>query len=95
MSTSTLSSEISLSQRYVFNIFLLTIRIHIELRHWPYKPGNLACCHKAIIVVRRMGVLDCLHDFNICSFVLVEHSVCHETIPLLIYIYLQYIYIDR
>ena len=47
--------------------------------------------------MRKMSVLDCLHDITICvyyalCFMLVEHSVCHEPISVLINIYI-YIYI--
>ena len=47
------------------------------------------CCHKATVVIRRMGALDCLHDFTsdmyytLC-FALVEHSVCYELSSVLI-----------
>ena len=52
-----------------------------------------ACCHKAIVVMRRMGALDCLYDVTIylyytLSFMLVEHSVCHEPISFLINVFM-------
>ena len=61
------------------------------------------CCHKAIVAMRRMGVLDCLHGATIyiyinintytymyyaLCFVYIEHSVCHEPISVLINIFM-------
>ena len=40
-------------------VLTLTMR---ELRHWPSIAG---CHHKAIAVMRRMGVLNYLHDVTI------------------------------
>ena len=47
----------------------------------------------AIVVMRRMGALDCLHDVTIyvyyaLCFMLVEHSVCHEPISVLINLFM-------
>ena len=44
---------------------------------------------QATVVMRRMGALDILHDVTIylyyaLCFMLVEHSVCHEPISVLI-----------
>ena len=38
-------------------------------------------CHKSIVVVKRMSTLNCLHSaiYYVPWFVLVEHSVCHES----------------
>ena len=49
--------------------------------------------HNAILVMRRMGELDCLHDVTIylydaLCFMLIEHSVCHEPISVLINVYI-------
>ena len=45
----------------------------------------------ATVVIRRMGALDCLHDFTIyvyaLSLVLVEHSVRHQPIFVLINVF--------
>ena len=55
--------------------------------------SELACRHKAIVVIRRMDALDCLHDVTIylyyaLCFMLIEHSVCHEPISVLINIFM-------
>ena len=47
----------------------------------------------AIVVMRRMGALDFLHDVTIyvyyaLCFMLVEHSVCHEPISVLINVFM-------
>ena len=51
-----------------------------------------ACRHKAIVGMKRMGALDCLHDvtkYVLCfCFVHVQHSVCHEPFSVLINIYI-------
>ena len=57
------------------------------------EPTEPACRHKAIVVMRRMGALDCLHDVTIylyyaLCFMLIEHSVCHEPIFVLINVFM-------
>ena len=59
------------------------------LRHWPSIAAT--CRHKAIVVMRRMDAMDCFHDFTMYfapCFVLVEHSVYHESISVLINVYI-------
>ena len=73
----------------------------IQCAHPPHHHnGFVATCRLwtyTIVVMRRMGALDCLHDVTIylyyaLCFMLIEHSVCHEPIFVLINIYI-YIYI--
>ena len=56
------------------------------------EPTECSCRHKAIVVMRRMGALDCLHDVTVYlyyafCFMLIEHSVCHEPISVLINVF--------
>ena len=61
------------------NGFVATCRLWKVSGQCPLRP---ACRHKAIVVMKRMGELDCLHDvtrylyYALC-FMVVEHSVCH------------------
>ena len=61
-----------------------------KLRHWPSIAGMSPQSH---VVMRRMGALDCLHDVTIylyyaLCFMLVEQSVCHEPISVLINVFM-------
>ena len=64
----------------LLNTLLVLTLTMCQLCYWLFIAG---CCHKAIVVIRRMGALDCLHDFTsdmyyAPCFALAEHSVCHE-----------------
>ena len=55
--------------------------------------SSQSCDQKAIVMMRRMGALDCFHDVTLyfyyaLCFMLFEHSVCHEPISLLINVFM-------
>ena len=64
-----------------------------SMRPSSSSPQCLCGDKQAIVVMRRMGALDCLHDVTIylyyaLCFMLVEHSVCHEPISVLINVFM-------
>ena len=66
---------------------MLISNMHLSLYYFIY------IYIKAIVVMRRMGALDCLHDLTLylyyaLCFMLVEHSVCHEPISVLINVFM-------
>ena len=68
----------------ICNIYIFTIYINIYITPTT-DHTDLAYCHKAILVMRRMGTLDCLHD---CDFTSWDCS----SLYIYIYIYIIYIY---
>ena len=74
-------------------IYIYITYIYTDVYNVYYIYNYISIYAKPLWVMKRMGGLHCLHDFTIYMyyapcFLLVEHSLCHELISVLINVHI-------